>query len=661
VIGRAPFHYEDTTYQYGLDESKFSFLVISNSLRISLGNTTKPLIVKYVSTTMFPGTATPIIISRFIIDYVSHIGYQIPLYITPNLPEATHVDSNGVLYAGSTLLSSNFAGGSLTPSATYKIYTVMVIDGVMRLPVRVDAITLGGLDTQILATPFIGEAGLAQRITSIELYIGNNTTAQGDTTGFFLAKTLLMTDTGWTPNNTIHGMEKQVAITTYDPVQNSLFFNLGARPDLIETRAKFNIQFYLLGRVFIGGLPEGGSTLRYSNIRGIVEEVDIFAYDPSGYGFILVESGVGEVIKSLSRTIENDLLIGKSRSNHVYQVQSGGVAKRLRQLFSGVGTNSQRAVVISDVGNFWYDYNDIYWYQGGYTNPVRIAQGKIRNWWKRLNQSDIDNAFSFFNRVTNEYWIAINDGVSLVTLAESMDTWRSGIEKSAISGSTYIPFSSSLLESYSLFINCYKIVDGEVVKLGYEAPKILQVSTGFTINVDESALIDYVAVPIIDAILSTSNVKILRFSSEFNNWDVWQSSYNPLWFSDKINGELEILSASTLYKFGGTEAQIAPFAQTHKVRLSDKSSSEQLEEVFLDHDSIANIRMAVTIDNESTPRTGNSPVFLASKKRRRASMRSGSSVNYITIKLSSLSTDDSLIREFGSYYQSRIDHVATRK
>jgi hypothetical protein len=547
----------------------------------------------------------------------------------------------------------------------------MVIDGNQRYPVWEGSHTLGGGKSAIDITPWISAEFFSPRLTAIEVYIGDNTALATDATGYYYSVKVYTSVAGWVENNSAYTLDYTLTVAALDTVQPSLFLNLGGRPPDCETRAKFNIQKYLLGRIFIANVAEGTAMIRFSNINGLTEELDVFAYTSDGYGYILIEAGLGEQIKALGITIENDLLICKSRSTHVYQIQSGNAtAKRLRQLFNGIGANSQRSLVSTDVGNFWYDYNDIYWYQGGYSNPVRISEGKLRQWWRRLDQANIDASFALYNRALNEFWIVIDDGISLSTYLESVDVWRSDTGIAVSSGSTYIPFNSALIDAYSLFVTCYNVVDGEKVSVGFEAPNALQLAGGFTIITDENAIVDYMAVPIVDSSQIVSNLKILRFSPEFTNWNIWRPAYNPVWLADKISGEFDILTASTIYKYGGLSAKIAPFALTHKVKLSgyretliteNSSIPKQLEEVFLDQDSSANITMEITIDNETYPRSGNSPKFLAAYPRKRASIRAGSSVNYITINLVADSTDSILIREFGTLHQTRTERVATRK
>jgi hypothetical protein len=78
-------------------------------------------------------------------------------------------------------------------------------------------------------------------------------------------------------------------------------------------------------------------------------------------------------------------------------------------------------------------------------------------------------------------------------------TWINDIEKEVTAPAFFVTFRGgrTMATSYSLFINCYKIVDGETVEMAYEALRSEQISTGFTIRIDENAKIDYIAFPVL--------------------------------------------------------------------------------------------------------------------------------------------------------------------
>jgi hypothetical protein len=62
---------------------------------------------------------------------------------------------------------------------------------------------------------------------------------------------------------------------------------------------------------------------------------------------------------------------------------------------------------------------------------------------------------------------------------------------------TDIVFYRPIRSKYDLTIDCYKIVDGHQVGIGYDIPDEYKTTTGFRIVISETAIIDYSAFPIL--------------------------------------------------------------------------------------------------------------------------------------------------------------------
>jgi hypothetical protein len=158
-------------------------------------------------------------------------------------------------------------------------------------------------------------------------------------------------------------------------------------------------------------------TLRFSHIRGLVEEIDLFPYDEEqGYGFIIPSTGgVVERIMGICPSPDDDLMIFRERSVTMYEVASGRIfGSRLRNLFRGIGLATHKAIAYdTDYGVFWYDYNDVYMYPGGIAQPTRISQNRIQKYWRNNLAEYIPFSFAIFNRNKLEYWIFIQTSGTL--------------------------------------------------------------------------------------------------------------------------------------------------------------------------------------------------------------------------------------------------------
>jgi hypothetical protein len=522
-------------------------------------------------------TTTPFSKNEFSLTYSSHIGVQPPSENVPVLPVATLEESEGVGFGSSVISLTQGTSGALTLLAQYKVYVVGVIDGNQRIPIWTGSTTLTGSNDSINIIIPIVTAGFDWRLTALEIYIGQGVETPGDTSAYFFYCTVLMKDivngvlttSAYDNNWTI-----TVNVSAMDSLQSTLLYNIGGCLDIIETRARYNVAYYLLGRMFIAQTQETGNIIRYSNINGLISEIDKFAYSDGGYGFFTSDSSANQTIMNIGRTIENDLLIIRENDVSLFEVQSGNSsAKRLRQLFTGIGSSNTHSLVISDYGNFWYDNNDVYFYQGGYSVPTKISEGKIRHYWRTVLAPYIATSFAIFNRQVNEYWIFIQRSATAT---------------------------------------------------------------------------DWI---------------VLRFSPEFGNWNIWNPGFIPVWLSEEIDGTVTMAQAVNIYKFGGTAIMSNPFVITHKRKISpDAITPKQVEEVYIsNYTSSNNITMTVTIDNETSIRTGNSPVFVSTKKSQRRSIRSGSSMNYATIGLSVNAGGSTQIDEFGLIVNTRKDRTSARK
>jgi hypothetical protein len=500
----------------------------------------------------------------FNLTYSSHIGVQIPSKNNPVLTAATLVESEGVGFGASVITLTPGSSGTLV-AGDYKIYVVGVIDGNQRIPIFTDAATVGATGSIAVAIPIVAN-GFDWRLTALEVYIGNGQETPGDTSAYYLYATVLMKDVVngvLTTSTSDNNWTITVTVTAINSLQSTLLYNLGGCLDIIETRARYNVAAYLFGRMYIAQTQETENIIRYSNIRGLVSEIDKFAYSDAGYGFF----DNGTMVVNIGGTIENDLLVIRENKVSLFENTS---AKRLRQSFNGIGGSNSRSLVLSDYGNFWYDSNDIYWYQGGYALPTKISKDKLRHYWRSTLASYVATSFAIFNNKVNEYWIVIYNGTNWV---------------------------------------------------------------------------------------------ILRYSPEHGNWNIRTPGFTPVWASKEVDGTTNVDSAGNIYNFTGTTVTSNPYIVTHKRKMSEDSiTPKQVEEAYIDDYSSSNaITMAITIDNETSPRTGNSPVFIASKKSQRRTIRRGSSFNYATIKLSVNAGGLTQISDFGLAVQPRKDRTGGRK
>lgn len=369
----------------GIDERYITVIETYSEQRISFGSVLKPLIIKYKSVVNAFLSPRTINYDTFVLCYSSHTG----VFLSTNGSENCGVSIKsvtGVTGAGS------FAAG------TYYIALVMVIDG-QRFYVNRASVTLSGTMNTIRVSVGVNEGYFNPRLVSVEIYVG---TSSEDWNLFYATSASISGSTWPFSSPDFVGV---IDITDINSLNPSLLQNLG-RVSSIESRAKFDLQYYIRGRRVIAGGQTSADYVRFSHISGLNEWLDDFAYvESEGYGYIIADPGTIEGIVGFCATRDNDLLIFKESSVMLYEVQSGGPIKRLVRIVNGIGLSTHRGIVSSDYGVFWYDSNGVYMYSGGISSPIKISEGRLSNYFRNVLKQYLPYSFAIFNRKLSEYWI----------------------------------------------------------------------------------------------------------------------------------------------------------------------------------------------------------------------------------------------------------------
>ncbi|MBU0598996.1 hypothetical protein KKF61_08500, partial [Patescibacteria group bacterium] len=300
-----------------------------------------------------------------------------------------------------SLSNAQSAGGSLTLLSTYRIWIIGVFDNFQRVALGYSDVTLTGANTRITPTMRIHPLHFTSRLTSVRLYVQSGIILDPSIT-YFLQEFFLNVVT-WTGGGQVYYTKDGTNIDSLPTTENTLLEDLVWVPTL-ESIPRYSIETYLNGRSYIAGTTNP-NYMRFSSIRGIVSEPDVFPFSESeGYGYIVVGEEPNNKIVGIVPVGGIDLLILKERSAHVYDISS--YPHRLSEIFRGIGASTTKCIVYNnDYGVFWYDANDVYWYGGGTEPPRRISSGKLRQYIRKVLYQYLPYSFATFNRKTAEYWI----------------------------------------------------------------------------------------------------------------------------------------------------------------------------------------------------------------------------------------------------------------
>lgn len=384
-----------------IDETKISFVEVYGALRISFGATNRPMIIKYIKVVnAIHGAGLPdIAYNVFGLFNTSMAGSQIATTVTAE---------NLGLYSG--VGTNATATGVGLAAGTYFASAVMVVDG-QRILIRRSGATAVTAAHALGMGLYMLDFAFNPRLTKIEFYLGteNNDWSQ------VLTKTITIDSPSGAWIRQAEKLYPTYPVTVIgndgiDYTQPSLLQNMGRSSEL-DTRNKFNLQHYLRGHIFTGqsyNVNGGSDQMRFSTIQILTEDLDLYPYSESeGYGYIIVESGSAETIVGFASTRDNDLMIFKERSSHLYEIQSGGVNKRLVRVFESVGLSTSHGITQSDYGVFWYDKNGVYQYAGGVNAPQIVSDGRITRYIQNVLAPYLPTSFATFNRKLKENWIFV--------------------------------------------------------------------------------------------------------------------------------------------------------------------------------------------------------------------------------------------------------------
>ena len=173
--------------------------------------------------------------------------------------------------------------------------------------------------------------------------------------------------------------------------------------------ARFKSIRFLKGRTYV--LSEKEDYVRYTQFNTDASEIhDYFPYDEaSGFGYFIAPAKTIESNRALAVTKSSNLVIFRSNSTYVYEIQSSSsFFSALNVLFNGIGTISQQTVDdTSDVGIFFADYREIYQYVGGIDVPKRLLVGRLEKYYQSLNNLYKNSMILKFNRQRDELWVLL--------------------------------------------------------------------------------------------------------------------------------------------------------------------------------------------------------------------------------------------------------------
>lgn len=309
--------------------------------------------------------------------------------------------------------SGTLEGGLDTDSVEpgdYYIHLVITLENGTKLLYR-EAEPLVVLSTtkSLEITISLGQVGFLSRINRIEGYIGDTE----DYISMYKQFTLTSNSEDWD----VDGVRLKAVVVLSklkEPLETTTMLQDMFRNPNLEVRSRFDNLHYLGGRIFVSNIPENPNFVRFSNIRGITEEVDIFPFSESeGFGYIYTDPGASDEIRALGTSIDGNLMIFRGAETSIYEVSSGReFQRRFFVLFKGIGVAHQNALVEqTDFGSFWYDERGMYWYRGGISQPERIDVGRVSNYFKQFREY-INDSFAVFNHRVNEYWIFVRKSES---------------------------------------------------------------------------------------------------------------------------------------------------------------------------------------------------------------------------------------------------------
>ncbi len=192
--------------------------------------------------------------------------------------------------------------------------------------------------------------------------------------------------------------------------------------------AKYGISEYINGRMYVAPVSDNNRYIRFSSIRGLVSEIDMFPFSESeGYGYVALpeDFSTGE-ITGLVQTPTNDLLIFNDNSTCVYETSLGqSFSKKIKSWYKDIGCISQRIIVSeSDYGIFWCDKNNIYWLKPGTWDPERIGSGRVAGLHRKYVNNNASDMFALWSSKDKEYWICYPNDDFILRYSPQFNNWN---------------------------------------------------------------------------------------------------------------------------------------------------------------------------------------------------------------------------------------------
>ena len=192
--------------------------------------------------------------------------------------------------------------------------------------------------------------------------------------------------------------------------------------------AKYGISEYINGRMYVAPVSDNNRYIRFSSIRGLVSEIDMFPFSESeGYGYVVLpeDFSTGE-ITGLVQTPTNDLLIFNDNSTCVYETSLGqSFSKKIKSWYKDIGCISQRIIVSeSDYGIFWCDKNNIYWLKPGTWDPERIGSGRVAGLHRKYVDNNANDMFALWSSKDKEYWICYPNDEFILRYSPQFNNWN---------------------------------------------------------------------------------------------------------------------------------------------------------------------------------------------------------------------------------------------
>lgn len=496
-------------------------------------------------------------------------------------------------YAGGIDVGISGAGAGSTimiPAGVYTYFLVAVADG-QRYCIKKSTFTVLSTYDTISMNLWIFDAVMAKRIEKLELYWIPTAGSTYEPDAVLQYESSLLTGT-WTHSS--GGNKRYISslsgVTTLSTLTTSLTQNIQRSFDT-KSIATYDYRAFLRGRSYIGGVNISNGALT-----------------PVSYDYMRFSS-IANLVQEIN------VYPFAVDSSYGYIIAEAGSAEDT----TGIGVTPQNDLLIfKNKSTFLYEVSS----QSSQLGKRLVNAFKgigCSNWRGIVNNSDY-GTFFFDDNDIYQYLGGINPP-KRISLGKVSKYWRS------LRNSSNVHFAS---KEYGDLASGFAFFNKKLNEL-------------------------WVFVRVTEANGGTyADYKVLRYSVEFDNWNIMQFSSVIVGITDDLNSEVKLLtSTGDILKYGYTTTNLlTPYFTTHKIPFTTLFKYKRLAEISINYSSDQDVRLYVYLNDETNPRTGNSPTFSSSNKNFARGLRDGSVCYKASIKCAQVTPGDTFkVSEIGINYE----------